>query len=141
MLVHRVRHRREAYDETVTISRAEYDVLTERLEDLDDIVAALKAGGGQPMPLEWARRIIEGESPVRVWREFRGLSLRALAAKAGVEPGRPRPRSNWERSPDWWRPTRPSPRRWMRPLTGWLSEGESNARPEPEQRSARPPWR
>jgi hypothetical protein len=73
--------------ETVTISRAEYDALTERLEDLDDIVAAMKAGGGQPMPLEWARRIIEGESPVRVWREFRGLSLRALAAKAGVSPG------------------------------------------------------
>jgi hypothetical protein len=34
----------------------------------------MKAGGGQPMPLEWARRIMEGESPVRVWREFRGLS-------------------------------------------------------------------
>ena len=73
--------------ETVTISRAEYDALTERLEDLDDIVAALKAGGGQPMPLEWARRIIEGENAVRVWREFRGLSLRALAAKAGVSAG------------------------------------------------------
>jgi len=71
----------------MTVPRAEYDALTERLEDLDDIVAALKAGGGQPMPLEWARRIIEGESPVRVWREFRGLSLRALAAKSGVSPG------------------------------------------------------
>ena len=71
----------------MTVPRAEYDALTERLEDLDDIVAALKAGGGQPMPLEWARRIMEGESPVRVWREFRGLSLRALAVKAGVSPG------------------------------------------------------
>ena len=71
----------------MTVPRAEYDALTERLEDLDDIVAALKAGGGQPMPLEWARRIMEGESPVRVWREFRGLSLRTLAAKAGVSPG------------------------------------------------------
>jgi transcriptional regulator with XRE-family HTH domain len=30
---------------------------------------------------------MEGESPVRVWREFRGLSLRALAAKSGVSPG------------------------------------------------------
>ena len=73
--------------ETLTISRAEYDALTERLEDLEDILAAMNARGGQPMPLEWARRIIEGKSPVRVWREFRGLSLRALAAKAGVSPG------------------------------------------------------
>src|SRR3954454_22423241 len=38
--------------ETLTTSRAEYDALTERLEDLEDIGAALKAGGGQPMALE-----------------------------------------------------------------------------------------
>jgi len=73
--------------ETLTISRAEYDALTGRLEDLEDILAAMNARGGQPMPLEWARRIIEGESAVRVWREFRGLSLRALAARAGVSAG------------------------------------------------------
>jgi len=73
--------------ETLTISRAEYDALTERLEDLEDILAAMNARGGQPMPLEWARRIVEGESAVRVWREFRGLSLRALAARAGVSAG------------------------------------------------------
>ena len=70
--------------ETLTISRAEYDVLTERVKDLEDILAAMNARGGRPMPLEWARRIIEGENAVRVWRE---LSLRALAAKAGVSPG------------------------------------------------------
>ncbi|WP_192499256.1 helix-turn-helix domain-containing protein [Skermanella pratensis] len=73
--------------ETLTISRAEYDALTERVADLEDILAAMNARGGQPMPLEWAGRIINGESAVRVWREFRGLSLRALAAKSGVSAG------------------------------------------------------
>lgn len=73
--------------ETVTISRAEYDALTERLEDLEDILAAMQARGGHSMPLEWAKRIMEGENAVRVWREFRGLSLRALATKAGVSAG------------------------------------------------------
>ncbi|MBK4722702.1 helix-turn-helix transcriptional regulator [Azospirillum sp. YIM DDC1] len=73
--------------ETVTIPRAEYDALTARLEDLEDILTAMQAHGGQPMPLEWAKRILEGESPVRVWREFRGLSLRGLAGKAGVSAG------------------------------------------------------
>ena len=73
--------------ETVTIPRAEYDALTERLEDLEDILGAMQARGGQPMPLDWAKRIMEGENAVRVWREFRGLSLRALAAKAGVSAG------------------------------------------------------
>jgi len=70
--------------DTVTIPRVEYDALQARLEDLEDILAAMQARGGQPMPMEWANRIIEGENAVRVWREFRGLSLRALAAKAGV---------------------------------------------------------
>jgi ribosome-binding protein aMBF1 (putative translation factor) len=31
-------------------------------------------------------RLIDGESPIRVWREHRGLSLRALAARAGTSP-------------------------------------------------------
>lgn len=73
--------------ETVTIPRAEYDALTARLEDLEDILTAMQARGGQPMPLEWAKRILEGENAVRVWRAFRGLSLRALARKAGVSAG------------------------------------------------------
>ncbi|HKO08019.1 MAG TPA: helix-turn-helix transcriptional regulator [Alphaproteobacteria bacterium] len=33
-----------------------------------------------------AERLLDGESPVRVWREKRGLSQRALAAAAGVSP-------------------------------------------------------
>lgn len=73
--------------EIVTIPRAEYDALTSRLEDLEDILAAMQARGGQPMPLDWAKRILEGENAVRVWREFRGLSLRALAGKAAVSAG------------------------------------------------------
>lgn len=70
--------------DTVTIPRVEYDSLQARVEDLEDILAAMQARSGAPMPLEWANRIIEGESAVTVWREFRALSLRALAAKAGV---------------------------------------------------------
>jgi ribosome-binding protein aMBF1 (putative translation factor) len=32
------------------------------------------------------RRILDDESPVKVWREKRGLSQRALAEQAGVSP-------------------------------------------------------
>lgn len=73
--------------ETVTISQDEYSALHARIEDLEDILAAMNARSGQPMPLEWANRIIEGDNPVRVWREYRGLSLRTLATKAGMSPG------------------------------------------------------
>jgi len=34
------------------------------------------------VPDEFAGRLLDGESPVRVWREYRGMSLRALAAQA-----------------------------------------------------------
>jgi ribosome-binding protein aMBF1 (putative translation factor) len=31
-------------------------------------------------------RLIDGENPIRVWREHRGLSLRTLAVQAGTSP-------------------------------------------------------
>ena len=36
------------------------------------------------MPLVAARRLIEGEHPLKVWREHRGLTQKALAAEAGT---------------------------------------------------------
>lgn len=44
----------------------------------------MQARGGEPMSLERAKRILDGENPVRVWREYRGLPLRAPAARAGI---------------------------------------------------------
>lgn len=70
--------------DTVTIPRAEYDAMRARLEDLDDILAAHAAVTGATLPHEFAMRVIAGEHPVRVWREYRGLSATALAARAEV---------------------------------------------------------
>lgn len=39
------------------------------------------------VPAEFANRIFAGEQPVRVYREWRGLTARALAAAANVSPG------------------------------------------------------
>jgi DNA-binding XRE family transcriptional regulator len=36
------------------------------------------------LPAGQVKRILKGESPVRVWREARRLSLHALAGKAGI---------------------------------------------------------
>lgn len=38
------------------------------------------------VPHEVAKRLFADESPVRVWREYRTLSQRALAARAGLAP-------------------------------------------------------
>jgi hypothetical protein len=83
--------------ETVTLSRAEYEALIERLEEAEDLatVAAAEAreaalGKEQAradyLSIELVRRLSAGEHPVRVWRAHRGLTREALAAAAGVAP-------------------------------------------------------
>lgn len=77
-------------NEMVTIPREEYDRLLEAAEDLADIAgyhrvkADLAAGHEELVPSEFADRIIEGESPLRVYRDFRGLTQLALAQASGV---------------------------------------------------------
>jgi transcriptional regulator with XRE-family HTH domain len=55
------------------------DALLARLADIE-----IAASGGEAVPIELVRRLSEGENPVRVWREYRGLSLRALARQVGI---------------------------------------------------------
>ncbi|MCE8441507.1 helix-turn-helix transcriptional regulator [Rhodovulum sulfidophilum] len=73
-----------------TIPRHEYERLRAAAEDLEDILAYdrakadLAAGRAELVPAEFADRLIDGESPVRVYRALRGLTQAALAEKAGV---------------------------------------------------------
>lgn len=65
---------------------AEYDALREDLEDAADNAVLLRAenAGGESLPAAFFHRILHGESPVRVWREFRGMQIAELADAAGV---------------------------------------------------------
>jgi DNA-binding XRE family transcriptional regulator len=79
--------------DTVTIPRAEFDRLCQAAQELEDLRAGLDAqlslarGDEEKLPREVAARLIAGdENPVRVWREYRGLSLRRLAEKANISP-------------------------------------------------------
>ena len=38
----------------------------------------------EAVPAELVDRLLSGEHPVKVWREYRGLSQRGLAARAGL---------------------------------------------------------
>lgn len=73
----------------VVVPVAEWDALMARLEERDDIVeanrqlAAIRAGE-ETFPAEMLARLTRGESPLKVWREYRGLTLRALAAEIGI---------------------------------------------------------
>jgi DNA-binding XRE family transcriptional regulator len=82
-------------DDTVTLSRLDYERLLEALEDAEDI-AALEVAGARERTLgeeaahadylsaELVSRLLEGEHPVRIWREHRGLSQEELASFAGI---------------------------------------------------------
>src|SRR6056297_1409632 len=77
-------------NEMVTITREEYDRLRAAAEDLGDLQAydrakaALAAGDDELVPADYANRLLNGESPLRVYRELRGMTQAALAEKADV---------------------------------------------------------
>ena len=78
---------REPETETVTLSRADYDALIARQEELEDLLAAREADDESRIPHEVFLKIMDGENPVAAWRAFRGMTLRALAEKTGLANG------------------------------------------------------
>ena len=70
--------------ETVTISRAEYDALIAHNTELEEHIAALEADDGSRIPHPVALAIIRGDSPLSAFRNYRGLTLRQLAESSGV---------------------------------------------------------
>ena len=76
--------------DTVTIPRAEHDRLCAAEDDFIDLQAALavcrciEAGAEELVPAAVADRLIDGASPLEVWREHRGLSQSALARASDV---------------------------------------------------------
>ncbi len=73
-------------NEMVTIPRAEYEALLAAREDLEDITVydQAKAKGGVSIPDEYVGRILDGESPVRAIRDWRGMTQQQLAEASGV---------------------------------------------------------
>lgn len=62
----------------------EWNVLLARLEELQDIVDARVARAAESFPAEFTDRLLAGESALRVWRDYRGMTLQALAERCGV---------------------------------------------------------
>ncbi|HVM80802.1 MAG TPA: helix-turn-helix transcriptional regulator [Stellaceae bacterium] len=70
----------------VLVPEKTYDRMLEDLEDLEDIRAfdRAKAKRQESVPLEVVKRLVAGENPMRVWREYRKLTQQQLADKAGI---------------------------------------------------------
>lgn len=74
----------------VVLPEVEYETLREAAEDAADLEAIrrfeqkLAAGEEELVPAEYVYRMLDGENPILVWREYRGLSAKELAEKAGI---------------------------------------------------------
>jgi ribosome-binding protein aMBF1 (putative translation factor) len=76
--------------DTVLLRRTDYEALVRQAENAADAMqireaeARVAAGEDEYVPVELTQRLMAGEVPVRVWRQHRGLSARALAVRAGI---------------------------------------------------------
>ncbi len=83
--------RKAGKPEYAVVPYEDYRRLVALAEDAEDLRAAeqaaaeLAAGKDELIPGEVVERLLSGEvHPLRVWREYRGLSQEALAERAGV---------------------------------------------------------
>ena len=58
--------------------------LLEDIRDFDTISAAIERGEEELIPSEVVYAILDGENPIKVWREYRGLTQQQLAGKVKI---------------------------------------------------------
>ena len=83
-----VQHIEIAGQSMVLLTRREFERLADAAENYSDICAAVEAQSRREtddeyLPAEVVDRLLAGDSPLRVWRQHRGLTLEALANQVG----------------------------------------------------------
>jgi len=78
---------RDGRPEYAVIPYADYEEMLRLSEAMRDVHAydAAMADEGEAIPHDMMRRLIDGEAPIKVWREHRGLTQAALAEQAGLD--------------------------------------------------------
>lgn len=73
-------------DKFVQVPEDDYRALVERLEDAEDQLALRRAEANieEYYPAALVQRLLDGEAPVTVFRNYRGLSQAELAERADV---------------------------------------------------------
>ena len=77
-------------DDLVILPKSEYERLVDLAEDHADTAAAKKmlrqiqAGEEELFPREVANRLVDGENPIKVFRDYRGFTQAQLAEKVGT---------------------------------------------------------
>jgi DNA-binding XRE family transcriptional regulator len=65
---------------------SEYRKLLQRLEELEDVrdFRDYKRSPAESFPTDVVNRLLDGDNPVKVWREYRRLTQSQLAERTGV---------------------------------------------------------
>lgn len=77
-------------EDMIVLSKSDYEALLERAELAEDIAAVdayrkkLADGNEEAIPEEFADRLIDGDNPIRVYRELRGMSAKELAERTSI---------------------------------------------------------
>jgi predicted transcriptional regulator len=58
--------------------------MLEDFRDYDAVKAALESGNEELIPSDVVYASLDGTNPIKVWREFRAISQKELAASAGI---------------------------------------------------------
>jgi DNA-binding XRE family transcriptional regulator len=62
---------------------AEVEMLQD-IRDYDEVKLALANGHEELIPSKVTYALLDGENPIRVWREYRGLTQQQVAEAAGI---------------------------------------------------------
>ncbi len=76
-----------AGEQTIILTRNEYDALLERNSELENRLAALEADDGMRVPHEVALAIINGKGPIVAFRNHQGITLQALSERTRLAVG------------------------------------------------------
>ena len=78
--------RYEIQDGFVHIPEKDFRAMQEKLENMDDVrvLENSLADQDETFPFEIVERLLDGESPVKVFRNYRGLTQEDLASRAGT---------------------------------------------------------
>ena len=73
----------------VVLPLSDYEALVDAADiaAADRVLAEIAAGRDEFIPESMVDRLLGGESAIRLWREYRGLTAGAVAAQAGVSAG------------------------------------------------------
>jgi DNA-binding XRE family transcriptional regulator len=77
----------ESEADYVLVARDDFERMLDETDEREATAAYDRTRGEETVPVEIVDRLLAGESPIRVWREYRGMTLEQLGTAVGKRKG------------------------------------------------------